>query len=253
MRLMSIILIILISFANGCLRREIQPLNIIMLVDCSTSVTSDIKLKEKNIRVAGEWWANKVTTKYRGGRFKVLAINRSISDVVVFWEYSAPRRFHGPLISKQQAQWRDEFQKALTTKIKELSQRLGSGIIEGIFRASEQLDMLQPPKILIIHTDLRQVTGGVWNFEKSVPKYDIFKEWIKREHLEPHFDKETKIIVCGFKPYMTNLNTTTIKTSDYHKLKTLWQSLFNDLGKAVDFVEELQLDILEDLLKEERK
>jgi hypothetical protein len=59
----------------------------------------------------------------------------------------------------------------------------GSAIAEALHVALGDLQRHRGNLRMVVHSDLRQVTPGRWNFERSVPKPATFLRWLEEQRL----------------------------------------------------------------------
>ncbi|MBU1487524.1 hypothetical protein KKH56_05695 [bacterium] len=217
-----------------------DKINLTMLLDCSNSVAKDSSSIKRNLLEAGECWASQAVE--RGGRFEVFIIGRGIDDLLSLCsEICRPESFAIPLYESKK-RWKEKFGQRLKASANELPNNGGSAITEGIFRGSHRLNETALEKVLVIYSDLRQVTPERWNLEQSVPEPGVFKEWLKEQYLTPAFGPRTRVIVCGFKPYEASKGTTRINPIKYGKLREFWLSLFKEWGVKVSLSEDFNLN-----------
>ncbi|MBN2372922.1 hypothetical protein JXL19_03935, partial [bacterium] len=153
-----------------------------------------------------------------------------------FYSQRMPETFPMPA-GQSKKYWIMDFKKDLQNAVKGLPSRTGSAVIEGIFISSRRLNEYDGDKFLIIYSDMRQFTPGIWNFEKEIPEPDRFKKWIDQQYLNPLLDPDTQVTVCGFKPYLANNDTVKISPVEYGKLQNLWLSIFKGWGRKVILTE----------------
>lgn len=225
--------------------KESEKINLTMLLDRSSSMAlgSSLEQIEQSVSRAGEWWANEAA-KRGGGRFEVFVIGTGFDDLIPIMSETHPGDFPIP-VYEHRKRWNEGFKKTLKDSIKRLPINTGSAVIEGTFRVTNRLNESDGEKILIIFSDLRQVTPGVWNFERSVPEPEVFRRWIEKERLRPLFQSNTKVMVYGFKPFPATSTTTRHTSINYDRLRRLWLSIFEDLGVRVSLREEFSLRELE--------
>lgn len=219
-----------------------------ILVDCSTSVDRDLFKKE--ILKAGEYW---VDNSKENGKIEISIIGSDIGNIASFFSKSYPSesKFSHP-VTPVKEKWKEDFIKELKKALDNLpSNPNGSGILESIFRASQILNEVSEHNILLIFSDMREVNSE-WNFEKEVPEFKEFKKWAEEQHLIPEFKPNTKIIICGFKPYPSNKDTTKITSTDYFNIRQVWTSLFKDWHIKAYFFEEFNPKTWEEVIRNEK-
>lgn len=236
---LQLILLFMLVGSLGCdqLSRygfQKRKINATMLLDCSSSVSIDRSSLKQGVVEVGRWWAKKA--ERGGGRFEVLVIGNGIDDLIPVISKICPDSFPYPT-KENRREWKREFEKELQGSIKELPSNSGSAILEGIFRATNRLNETDGDKVLIVYSDLRQVTPGVWNFERSIPEPEVFRGWAKEQYLVPAIQPETRVVICGFKPYQANSDTSKITPVSYGKLREFWLFLFKEWSTRVSLSE----------------
>lgn len=79
----------------------------------------------------------------------------------------------------------------------ELSMRVNaSAIAEALHVAASDLREQPGRHALVLLSDLRQVTNGAWNFERSIPSAGEFVSWLKQRSLVAPL-RDVELIVCG--------------------------------------------------------
>ncbi|MBN2374480.1 hypothetical protein JXL19_11905, partial [bacterium] len=79
----------LIIFIIGCDQfpsplRGKKAINLVMLLDCSSSTMTDRSFQEQSILEAAGWWAEKAAEGSKG-KFEILIINNGIDDIISFY------------------------------------------------------------------------------------------------------------------------------------------------------------------------
>lgn len=238
MLIRSIIILTLCLF--GCTQTTTKPINLTLLVDCSTSVMEASHLVETDIFEAANWWGE-YAMRNSGGKFEILTIGKAIDDVTLLFSRECPISFQAPLY-KSKKEWFTDFQRDLRRLTNNLPQNRGSAIIEAIFRASQRLSESDGEKILLIYTDLREV-NGYFNFELSIPNKKVVIHWVKKHNLTPRLT-DVRVLVAGFQPYPPNSTTRRITPKQYGELRTLWLLLFEGWGAQAKLTESLNIEYL---------
>ena len=145
--LISIILLGLTG--SGCKQLSIfspkEPVNLTMLVDCSSSVSNDPSSTKQSILESGKWWT-KQAARANGGKFEVFIIGKGFDELMPFFARRYPDSFSVP-VSESKRRWEEEFGQELKGAIKELPSNTGSGIVEGICRVADRLKEARGDKI----------------------------------------------------------------------------------------------------------
>jgi hypothetical protein len=235
------VIIACVLFLIACAEPIRNPVNLTLLIDCSSSMSEGRVSTERDIVEAGKWWAGQAM-KNGGGRLEIIVIGRGIDDVsLVVWA-RCPSSF-APPIYESKKKWMTGLERQLDSLAHGLPADAGSAIIEGILRASNRLNENRGEKNLVIYSDLRQVSKAL-NFESSVPcSLALVEELVKRQHLTPDL-RNIKVVVAGFKPYPPNPKTSRISPADFGKLRIVWFSLFEKWGAKVKLCESLTLQNL---------
>lgn len=234
----------------GCAGSVSEPVNLILLIDCSSSVSAEKGPLKKQIVETGKWWAEQAMSR-DGGRFEVLIIGSGIDDVRLLASKQLPTSWEVPIYQSKK-KWATGFEKELDSLADHLPSDQGSAIFEAVFRASERLSELSGEKILVIHSDLRQVNKD-FNFERSVPEsLAVIEHWLIKQDLNPELSG-VQVLVTGFKPYPPNAKTSRISPADYGRLRKLWISLFEKWGVNSKLCESVDLKDLEGGVNNETK
>ena len=80
-------------------------------------------------------------------------------------------------------------------------------------------------RVLILASDLRQVTPGAWDFERHVPRSAEFLAWLRRMDLMFETKAEVELTVCGFHSE-TPARTSRSTAVSYHRTRVLWEQVF---------------------------
>lgn len=233
----SIIILTLCLFSCS---QTTKPINLTLLVDCSSSVMEAGHLVEKEISEAAKWWGE-YAIRNGGGKFEVLIIGKAIDDVTLLFSRECPTSFQAPLY-KSRKEWFTDFQHDLRRLTNNLPQNRGSAIIEALFRASQRLSESNGEKIFLIYSDLREV-NEYFNFEAFVPKKGVVTNWVKNHNLTPSLT-DVRVLVVGFQPYPPNTTTKRITPKQYGELRTLWLYLFEEWGAQAKLTESLNVKYL---------
>jgi len=224
----------------SCTHPAPDPINVALLLDCSSSVSEGRGSIEGDILQIGMWWAEQGMRR-DGGSFEVMIIGRGIDDVTLFFSKRCPDEFRAPVYESKR-QWLKDFQAELRGLPSRLPTDQGSAVLEAIFRASHRLSESNGEKILIIYSDFRQVNRD-FNFEVSIPDMTMLKRWLRQQNLTPELNG-IRLLVIGFKPYPPNATTPKITPEEYGKLYNLWSSLFEEWGVKVKMSETFNIKYL---------
>jgi hypothetical protein len=240
--LLKAFLVAFILILVGCAGSVSEPVNLILLIDCSSSVSAERGPLKKHIIETGKWWAGQAMSR-DGGKFEVLIIGNGIDDVRLLFSKQLPTSWEIPIYQSKK-KWASGFERELDSLADYLPSDQGSAIFEAVFRASERLSELSGEKILIINSDLRQVNKD-FNFERSVPEsLSVIEHWLIKQDLNPELSG-VRVSVTGFLPCPPSPNTSRISPADYGRLRRLWISLFEEWGVNAKLHESLNLKDLE--------
>ena len=103
-----------------------------------------------------------------------------------------------------------------------------SAVIETINIAVEETKGISGQQQLEIHSDLRQVTKGKWNFERSIPAADRFIHWIRSENLLVNL-KDFNVAVCGLH-HRSGPDASKYSARQAVNLKSVWDAVFTSMG-----------------------
>jgi hypothetical protein len=203
---------------------EHVPVHAILLCDRSSSA-AELSCSANTVLGAGRWWADEATL---GGTFEVWLVGDGI-DIPRLVSETYPEHFRPP-VSESKRAWRQAFEGRLGGKSGTLPTNTGSAIAEAFWRVSRRLNEAGPGrKVLILASDLRQVTPGRWDFERRIPRTEEFLVWLRESDLTPDFGARVELVVCGFHsstPAGTSLSTAVT----YRRTRALWQDVFTAWG-----------------------
>jgi hypothetical protein len=103
-----------------------------------------------------------------------------------------------------------------------------SAIIEGIHATVSTLRERQGRYILIVLSDLRQLSPE-WDFDHAIPETSTFLTWLKKTHLLPDLRDISSVRVCGLHIHRSpgrGLHTARRAA----QLQELWQRTFREAG-----------------------
>ncbi len=218
-----------------------EPLNLILLVDWSSSLIDGRDLIKSDIKEASSWWGQQASGK-DGGRLEIMVIGTGIDDVGLVYSKHCPASFNAPVYEFKK-RWMNDFEMELDSALEKLPSNGGSGIIEAMFRATYRLSEFEGKKVLIVFSDMREVNND-FNFENSIPEERAFYLWVDHRYLTPKFDGVT-ILITGFRPYPPNTTTKKLTPFDFGRLREFWLSLFHTWGADVRITERLTIKNLE--------
>jgi hypothetical protein len=207
--------------------------HVALLCDRSTS-GAEAACPAGTVVEIGRLWADAAQT--RGGRFEIWVFGRGIEPTRLGVE-DYPRRFKPP-VSESKRAWRAEFEARLAARAAELPTHGGSAIAEGVWRVARRLNEAGPGrKILVLATDLRQVTPGVWNFERHVPRPLDFVRWLDVQGLGVALPEKIELLVCGFHSESPSA-TSRASAANYNRTRALWQQVFASWGAGAQIRED---------------
>ena len=140
-----------------------------------------------------------------------------------------PDHFRPP-VSEGKRAWRQAFEARLGRTAGTLPTNTGSAIAEALWRVSRRLSEAgRGRKVLILASDLRQVTLGAWDFERHVPRPAEFLAWLRRMDLMLELRAGVELTVCGFHSE-TPAGTSRSTAVSYHRTRALWEQVFKASG-----------------------
>jgi hypothetical protein len=207
--------------AHGHERAQVQ---VILLCDRSSSAT-ELSCSANTVLDAAGWWADEAAL---GGTFEVWLVGDGI-DIARLVAETYPDRFRPP-VSESKRAWRQAFEARIGEQTAALPTNRGSAIAEALWRVSRRLNEAGPGrKVLILASDLRQVTPGAWDFERRVPRPREFLAWLNRTDLTLELGADVELRVCGFHSE-TPAGTSHSTAASYHRTRALWQQVFKTWG-----------------------
>jgi hypothetical protein len=193
-----------------------------------------------SIEKLGEEFCKKAY-KRGGGVFEILVLNTGIDDLIPIFKREYPESFAAPTFESKR-RWEKEFIQDLQASLRNLPANKGSAVWEAIFITTKQLNKREGEKVLVIYSDLRQVTPGRWNFETHIPDTaKEFIEWAEEEYLIPEFEPNMQVVVCGFQPLPAITKTSRITPQAYGRLAEFWTALFGKYGLRVSLNQEFNI------------
>src|SRR2546430_13243644 len=220
------LLMLVVLAAGACAgahAHEDSQVHAILLCDRSSSA-AEFSCSANTVLGAGRWWADEAAL---GGTFEVWLIGDGI-DIPRLVTESYPDRFRPP-VSQSKRAWRDAFEARLGRNGGTLPTNTGSAIAEALWRVSRRLNEAgRGRKVLILASDLRQVTPGAWDFERHVPRPAEFISWLRRMDLMLELRAGVELTVCGF--HSETPTGTSRSTASYHRTRALWEQVFTAWG-----------------------
>jgi len=221
------LLVLLVLGATACAEvhaHEDSQVHVILLCDRSSSA-AEFSCSPNTVLGAGRWWADAAAL---GGTFEVWLIGDGI-DIRRLVSETYPERFRPP-VSESKRAWRHAFEARLVGKAGTLPTNTGSAIAEAIWRVSRRLNEAgQGRRVLILASDLRQMTPGAWDFERHVPRPAEFLAWLRRMDLMLEIRPGVELTVCGFHSE-TPPGTSRSTAVSYHRTRVLWEQVFTASG-----------------------
>ena len=221
-------LLMLVVLATGACARahahEDSQVHAILLCDRSSSA-AEFSCSANTVLGAGRSWADEAAL---GGTFEVWLIGDGI-DIPRLVSETYPEHFRPP-VSESKRAWRHAFEARLGAKGGTLPTNTGSAIAEALWRVSRRLNEAgRGRKVLILASDLRQVTPGAWDFERHVPQPAEFLGWLRRMDLMLEIRAGVELTVCGFHSE-TPAGTSRSTAASYHRTRALWEEVFKTWG-----------------------
>src|SRR2546426_445489 len=176
----------------GAHAHEDSQVHAILLCDRSSSA-AEFSCSANTVLGAGRWWADEAAL---GGTFELWLIGGGI-DIPRLVSETYPEDFRPP-VSESKRAWRHAFEARLGGTGGTLPTNTGSAIAEALWRVSRRLnEASRGRKVLILASDLRQVTPGAWDFERHVPRPAEFLAWLGRMDLSLELRADVQLMVCG--------------------------------------------------------
>jgi len=221
------LVILVLCALSACARahaHEDAQVHAILLCDRSSSA-AEFSCSANTVLDAGRWWADEATL---GGTFEVWVIGDGI-DIPRLVSETYPEHFRPP-VSESKRAWRQAFEARLGDKGGTVPTNTGSAIAEALWRVSRRLNEAGRGRtVLILASDLRQVTPGMWDFERHVPRPAEFIAWLRRMDLMLEMRTGTELTVCGFHSE-TLAGTSRSTAASYHRTRALWEQVFKAWG-----------------------
>ena len=214
----SVALLPLLLVTQSCAREDL--VHLALLCDRSSS-GAEVSCPARTVLDAGRYWAD--AAESRGGTFEVWVLGRGI-EPIQFASEEYPRRFKPP-VSETKRVWRQGFEARLAARAAQLPTGGGSAIAEGVWRVARRLNEVGGRKVLVVASDLRQVTPGVWNFERRVPRADLFLKWIGTQGLTVQHPSAIELVVCGVHSE-SPAGTSPDKADSYNRTRAVWERVF---------------------------
>jgi hypothetical protein len=218
LKVASSVVLPLLLVTQSCAREE--QVHLALLCDRSSS-GAEVSCPARTVLDAGRYWAN--AAESRGGTFETWLFGWG-TEPIQFASEEYPRRFKPP-VSENKRVWRQGFEARLAARTAQLPTGGGSAIVEGVWRVARRLNEVPGRKVLVVASDLRQVTPGVWNFERRVPRADLFLKWIGTQGLTVQDPSAIELVVCGVHSE-SPAGTSPAKADSYNRIRALWERVF---------------------------
>jgi hypothetical protein len=209
-----------------------RQVHVALLCDRSSS-GAEVSCPASTLVAVGRFWAD--AAESRGGDFEIWLFGRGI-EPTRFGSEEYPRRF-APPVSESKRAWREAFEARLAGRAAQLPGNAGSAIAEGVWRVARRLEQARGRRVLVVASDLRQVTPGVWNFERWVPRAAEFIQWLDREGLRVEHAGTIEFHVCGFHSE-TPSGTSHASADRYNRTRALWAHVFATWSVNSEIAEE---------------
>lgn len=218
----AVLLVGLALFLMGCAPPSDKParqVNWVVVCDRSSSSTGKPACSEDRVGIACEKWAEQAAQG--GGRIELLLMGQSISDVEVRTLAEHTGRF-GPPVKRNRSNWVKSIpEKCKQTPLPNLS--VASGVVEAVYVGVSRLRGASGDKTMILMSDMRQVTPGIWNFERKVPDFENFAGWLDSAGKIDAGD--LNLAVCGFN---TGTRESPVAMAEHIRLRELWEKVFRE-------------------------
>jgi len=211
-------LLSLLLVTQSCAREE--QVHLALLCDRSSS-GAEVSCPARTVLDAARYWAD--AAESRGGTFEIWLFSRGI-EPIQFASEEYPLRFKAP-VSETKRVWRRRFEARLAARAAQLPTGGGSAIAEGVWRVARRLNEVPGRKVLVVASDLRQVTPGVWNFERRVPRADQFLKWIGTQGLTVQHPSAIELVVCGVHSE-SPAGSSPAEADSYNRTRAVWERVF---------------------------
>lgn len=198
------------------------PQHTVVVYDASNSGL-ELVAKPETIRTAFDGWVQEAIYQ-PGASFAVLVVGKSRDSAREVFRRAIPPTW-GPGVNQAKVRFLQHNRQALNQV--DLTGG-GSAIAEAIHRAAARLHEQMGTYRLQIVSDMRQVTLGVWNFERSVPQPEVFLQWLERERLLADLTG-VEVEINGLHS-QRGPDAPEFTAAMEEQLRGLWQEVFERLG-----------------------
>jgi hypothetical protein len=200
-----------------------QPIALVAVCDVSDS-GSDRTCTAAAIASAATRWAEQAE-RLPGSSFEVILVGDGRDGVETAMRATVPERW-GPNVLAAQRRWRE----GLVAQARGFTPRpRGSAIVEALGVAAQSLhERRDARRTLLLMSDLRQVTPRVWNFERGVPRRDLFVRWLTAQRLGASL-QGIALRVCGVHPFRASSRVAQTAALDGRR-RALWSEVFAEMG-----------------------
>ena len=199
-----------------------KPLHAAVISDRSSSMRDILDDQGSAIRDAFDRWVRKAGT-LKESTFNAYVVDQSYASTrrnffVAVPPFSLGERVAYVLGGRRellQAECRDVGKNA-------------SAVVEALNVAVREMKDRPGGHELLILSDMRQFTPGVWNFERAVPEAEAFLSWLKREGLDIDLSG-ISITVCGFHNHRSP-EASAFSARTFADIQGLWRTVFQKMG-----------------------
>lgn len=216
--------VLLLLALSSCAPLHAEPVNMVVVCDRSSSSGDGLACSEIAAANAAKAWAEKAAEE-GDGHFELLVIGKGVGDAVVFLTEDVPPRFTPPFRKSKQKWIAGVHSKVSAAALPMVPN--GSAIAEAVYRAATRLSGQNGQKLIVVMSDLRQVSQGKWNFERIVPKSEEFVAWVRQE--VPLDLSGINPYLCGFHP-SSPAGIPRVKISELESIKNIWRKTFEAWG-----------------------
>jgi len=198
-----------------------EPRYAVFIVDRSNS--SRGTFDDRDLKCVFDTWI-KDSHATNGSIFTMYQVGHSYDSVRRIYSVTVPPLSLGQRMALLLAS-RNELRQTLSDEPPEEASAIAEALALAI---TEMRERTEAPGQCVIISDLRQVTAGVWNFEKRVPPAADFIAWSDAHGLRVGL-KGVPVRVYG----VHNLATPDMKRfppEHMHAIRTTWEAVFRDFG-----------------------
>ncbi|MDO9016927.1 MAG: hypothetical protein Q8S73_20320 [Deltaproteobacteria bacterium] len=173
--------------------------------------------------VAGRWV--RAAAGRPGSTFTVMGVGTTRDGAAVLFQRRVPNGWGANAVAARQGFVRD-LERDLGAMTITAS---GSALVEALQVAARRLAESPGAHRLVVMSDLRQVTRGVWNFERELPRAPSFQAWIDEQHLRATLPMGSVLFVCGVHSLRGPARRAQSARMDERR-RALWGDVFARMG-----------------------